>query len=125
MRGTTGARCRVSTASPPPQVRVGNGAGWRPIRRRSNPNSSPTSRRWCGPGTSPSSAAPAKGVWYHLYVLIDIYSKYNPAWIVAPGESADLAKDFIDEAIARNVAVPHTVHADRGTSMTSGPESRC
>lgn len=66
---------------------------------------------------------PGKGVWYHLYVLIDIYSRYNPAWIVAPGESADLAKDFIDEAIAGNGAVPHTVHADRGTSMTSGPVS--
>jgi putative transposase len=34
-----------------------------------------------------------------------------------------LAKDFLDEAITRNGTVPHTVHADRGTSMTSKPVS--
>ena len=66
---------------------------------------------------------PAKGVWFHLYVLIDIYSRYNPWWIVAPAEDSVLAKDFIDEAIARNGSAPHTVHADRGTSMTSKPVS--
>ena len=66
---------------------------------------------------------PAKGVWYHLYVLIDIYSRYNPGWILAAAEDSVLARDFIDEAIARNGQVPHTVHADRGTSMTSQPVS--
>jgi len=30
-----------------------------------------------------------------------------------------VAADFIAEAIDRNGATPHTVHADRGTSMTS------
>src|SRR5665213_3733728 len=63
---------------------------------------------------------PTKGVWFHLYVIIDIYSRYNPSWIVSHHESAELAEAFIDEAIARNGAIPHTVHADRGTSMTSG-----
>jgi transposase InsO family protein len=63
---------------------------------------------------------PTKGVWFHLYVLIDIYSRYNPSWIVSHHESAELAEAFIAEAIARNGDVPHTVHADRGTSMTSG-----
>jgi putative transposase len=63
---------------------------------------------------------PTKGVWFHLYVLIDIYSRYNPSWIVSHHESAELAEAFIDEAIARNGDIPHTVHADRGTSMTSG-----
>ncbi|WP_405181037.1 IS3 family transposase [Nocardia sp. NBC_01377] len=63
---------------------------------------------------------PAKGVWFHLYVLIDIYSRYTPSWIVSRHESAELAQEFIDEAIARNGDVPHTVHADRGPSMTSG-----
>ncbi|MEO6143776.1 MAG: DDE-type integrase/transposase/recombinase [Dermatophilaceae bacterium] len=66
---------------------------------------------------------PAKGVWFHLYVLIDIYSRYNPGWIVAAREDSALAKDFLDEAITRNGTVPHTVHADRGTSMTSKPVS--
>lgn len=66
------------------------------------------------------ASRPTKGVWFHLYVLIDIYSRYNPSWIVPHHESAQLAEEFIDEAIARNGAFPHTVHADRGTSMTSG-----
>ncbi|MBT8225389.1 MAG: DDE-type integrase/transposase/recombinase [Dactylosporangium sp.] len=62
---------------------------------------------------------PVKGVWYHLYVLIDVYSRYNQGWILAAAEDSVLARDFIDEATARNGQVPHTVHADRGTSMTS------
>src|SRR5664279_500665 len=66
---------------------------------------------------------PTKGVWFHLYVLIDIYSRYNPGGIVAAREDSALAKDFLDEAITRNSTVPHTVHADRGTSMTSKPVS--
>ena len=42
---------------------------------------------------------PAKGVWFHLYLLIDIYSRSNLGWIVAPREDSVLAKDFLDEAI--------------------------
>jgi transposase InsO family protein len=66
---------------------------------------------------------PAKGIFYQLYVLIDIYSRFNPSWIVSPVEDSLLATDFIAEAIDRNGATPHTVHADRGTSMTSKPVS--
>jgi transposase InsO family protein len=66
---------------------------------------------------------PAKGIWFQLYVLLDIYSRYNPGWVVAAAEDSVLAKDFIDEAITLNGSAPHTVHADRGTSMTSKPVS--
>lgn len=66
---------------------------------------------------------PARGIWYQLYVIIDIFSRFNPSWIVSAVEDSHLAKDFIAEAIERNGAVPHTVHADRGTSMTSKPVS--
>jgi len=66
---------------------------------------------------------PAKGIFYQLYVLIDIYSRFNPSWIISPVEDSALAADFIAEAIDRNGAPPHTVHADRGTSMTSKPVS--
>lgn len=64
---------------------------------------------------------PAKGIWYQLYVIIDIFSRFNPGWIVSTVEDSELAADFIDDAIARNGVAPHTVHADRGTSMTSKP----
>jgi transposase InsO family protein len=66
---------------------------------------------------------PSKGVWFHLYVLIDIYSRYTPGWVVAAAEDSLLARDFINKAITTNGQVPHTVHADRGTSMTSKPVS--
>jgi putative transposase len=64
---------------------------------------------------------PARGDWYKLYVLIDIYSRYVPGWLVAGCEDAVIAKDFIDTAITTNGAAPHTIHADRGASMTSKP----
>jgi transposase InsO family protein len=66
---------------------------------------------------------PAKGMWYHLYALIDIYSRYSPGYLVCAAEDSVVVADFIDDAIARNGTAPHTVHADRGTSMTSKPVS--
>jgi putative transposase len=64
---------------------------------------------------------PAKGVYYDLYVIIDIYSRYVPGWLVAPTETGDLAKEFIAGTITAAGAAPRVVHADRGTSMTSKP----
>ena len=62
---------------------------------------------------------PNKGEWYHLYVIIDIFSRYICGWTVERAESADRAEELIRETIERNGIVPETVHADRGTSMTS------
>ncbi|MFD0503495.1 transposase [Streptomyces chiangmaiensis] len=62
---------------------------------------------------------PAKGVWFHGYVILDIYSRYVVGHTVEAAESAARAEELIREAIDRNGIVPHTVHADRGTSMTS------
>nr|WP_224274348.1 transposase family protein [Streptomyces sp. LS1784] len=62
---------------------------------------------------------PVKGIWYHAYVMIDIYSRYVVGHTVERAESAERAEELIREAIERNGIVPHTVHADRGTSMTS------
>jgi putative transposase len=66
---------------------------------------------------------PSKGVWFDCYVIIDIYSRYVTGWMVAPTETAELAKAFITDAIAAQ-AIPAgqlSIHADRGTSMTSKP----
>lgn len=62
---------------------------------------------------------PVKGVWYHLYALIDIYSRYSPGWMVRTAEDSVVAAEFLENAVARNGTRPHTIHADRGTSMTS------
>jgi putative transposase len=64
-------------------------------------------------------AGPEKGVWYHAYVIIDILSRYVVGYTVELAESAERAEELIRETIERNGIVPETVHADRGTSMTS------
>lgn len=66
---------------------------------------------------------PTKGVYYDLYVIIDIYSRYVTGWMVAPTETAELAKTFIAATIKTHgiTAEVLTIHADRGTSMTSKP----
>ncbi|MGH8898852.1 MAG: IS3 family transposase [Egibacteraceae bacterium] len=65
----------------------------------------------------------SKGCWYHLYVIIDIYSRYVPGWLLAEVESAELAEKLLGEAIAKQDVTRDrlTIHADRGTSMASKP----
>jgi len=66
---------------------------------------------------------PKRGEYYDLYVVLDIFSRYVVAWCVAPSESGELAKELIADAVARHRVPPDqlTVHADRGSSMTSNP----
>ncbi len=63
---------------------------------------------------------PARGVYYDLYVVIDIFSRYVVAWRVEVREDAGLAEQMLAEAMGVH-GVPDVVHADRGTSMTSKP----
>ena len=69
---------------------------------------------------------PVKGVWYDLYVVLDILSRYVVAWCVAPAEPGELAKALIEDAVARHKVPPGqlSVHADRGSAMTSVPVVR-
>jgi putative transposase len=66
---------------------------------------------------------PTRGVYYELFVIIDIFSRYVVGWMVAPAETGELAEAFIAEAFARQGVDRDTLtlHADRGTSMTSKP----
>lgn len=63
---------------------------------------------------------PVKGVWYHLYTVIDIYSRYVVGHLVAAAEDGQLAEALIADAAARERVDPDqlTVHADRGAAMT-------
>jgi putative transposase len=56
-------------------------------------------------------------------VLLDIYSRYVVGWMVAHQEAAALAERLLADTItAQGIdAGQLTVHADRGTSMTSKP----
>ncbi len=71
-------------------------------------------------------AGPDRGVYYDLFVIIDIFSRYVVGWTIAPGETGELAADFIAAACARQHIARDTLtlHADRGTSMTSKPVSQ-
>jgi putative transposase len=66
---------------------------------------------------------PAKWTYYYLYVILDIYSRYAVGWMVATRESAILAEKLIaatcaGQGITRGQL---SIHADRGSSMTSKP----
>ena len=66
---------------------------------------------------------PAKWTYFYLYVLLDVFSRYVVGWMVAPRELAVLAKKLIEQS-AKKQGIRRgqlTVHADRGSSMTSKP----
>ena len=63
-------------------------------------------------------AGPAKGIYYDAYVMIDIYSRYIVGVHVHARECGLLAKEMMEQ-IFGTYGIPHVVHADRGTSMTS------
>lgn len=66
---------------------------------------------------------PARLVYYYLYVIVDIFSRYVVGWMMAEVESAELAEPFIaatcqKQQIARDQL---TLHADRGGPMRAKP----
>jgi putative transposase len=66
---------------------------------------------------------PVKWTYFYLYVILDVFSRYVAGWMVAPRESAELAKRFIEETIGKHQipAGQLNIHADRGRVMTSKP----
>ena len=66
---------------------------------------------------------PAKWTYYYLYVILDMFSRYVIGWMVAHRESAALAEVLIRQTCAKQGIDRGqlTVHADRGSSMTSKP----
>jgi putative transposase len=105
-QGETGDRRRHATH--PPRVK--------PELLASGPNQ-------CWSWDITKLAGPAKWTWFSLYTILDIYSRYAVGWMVAAREAAALAERLLADAIAKQgiQAGTLTVHADRGTSMTSKP----
>jgi putative transposase len=66
---------------------------------------------------------PAKWTYYYLYVILDLFSRYVVGWLVAHRESAALAERLIAATCEKQEILPGqlTIHADRGSSMTSKP----
>ena len=66
---------------------------------------------------------PERGKYYELFVIIDIFSRYVVGWTVTEAETGELAEAFIAATINTHGIERDqlTLHADRGTSMTSKP----
>jgi putative transposase len=66
---------------------------------------------------------PAKWTYFHLYVIMDIFSRYVVGWMVAARESAELAKQLLLEScLKQSISMDQlTIHSDRGPAMTSKP----
>jgi putative transposase len=66
---------------------------------------------------------PAKWTCYHLYVILDVFSRFVVGWMIAYRESAELAKRLIAHSCRKQLITPGqlTIHADRGSSMKSKP----
>jgi putative transposase len=70
---------------------------------------------------------PARGIWYDLFVMLDIFSRYCTGWMVVEGHDAEVVRDWIEAVVA--VHGPFEpgrllIHADRGPAMTSKPVSQ-
>ena len=62
---------------------------------------------------------PVKWTYFHLYVIMDIFSRYVVGWMVAHRESAALARRLIEETCVKQDIKPGQliIHADRGPAM--------
>ena len=62
---------------------------------------------------------PARRLFYYLYVILDVYSRFIVGWMVAEGESSELAETVIAAACSKqNIRRDQlTLHADRGSAM--------
>jgi putative transposase len=80
-------------------------------------------------GTAPQSdpytklLGPAKWTWFYLYVIIDIYSRYVPGWMLARAENGRLAEILLSETISKQGIGRDqlSIHSDRGSPMTAKP----
>jgi len=62
-----------------------------------------------------------KGVYYYLYVILDVFSRFVPGWMIAKRESATLAEQLIAETCVKQGIVRDqlVLHSDRGSAMRS------
>jgi putative transposase len=63
----------------------------------------------------------ARGIYYYLYVILDIFSRYAVGWMLALQENAALAERLVAETYTKQGILEGqlTLHADRGSPMRS------
>lgn len=66
---------------------------------------------------------PAKWTYYYLFVILDIYSRYVPGWMLAHAENAKLAEALMADTVTKQGIGRDqlTIHADRGSPMVAKP----
>ena len=66
---------------------------------------------------------PVKWLYYNLYVILDIFSRYVVGWMVAAHENGRLAKHLIAETCCKEGIEPGQIllHSDRGSPMIAKP----
>ncbi len=66
-------------------------------------------------------ATHTSGVFLNLYVILDLFSRYVVAWMIAERENSALARQLFGEALSRYRIEPGSliVHQDRGAPMTA------
>lgn len=65
---------------------------------------------------------PRRGVWYDLFLMLDIFSRYCTGWMVVEGQEAQVVRDWIEGVVTAHGPFPEgtlTIHADRGPAMRS------
>jgi putative transposase len=64
---------------------------------------------------------PAKWTYFHLYVLLDLFSRFVVGWMLARHESGALARRLLAESCEHQGIEPGqlTIHADRGSAPAS------
>jgi putative transposase len=62
---------------------------------------------------------PVTWSYYYLYVMLDVFSRYVVAWLLAEQELSALAQELVAAAYAKQNIKPGqlTIHADRGAPM--------
>jgi putative transposase len=64
---------------------------------------------------------PYRGIWFFLYTVLDMFSRYVVGWMVAERETGDLARVLVERTCEQQGVNPYqlALHSDRGDAMTS------
>ena len=60
-----------------------------------------------------------KGIYYALYLVLDLFSRFVVGWLLSRYENAEQAKRLLRETVQRHSIKPGelTLHNDRGSPM--------
>ena len=122
-KAPTWRRCRRRTGCCATTTRCTSGAGRPPTRAAKKPELLAARPNEAYSWDVTKLLGPVKWTWFYLYVILDIYSRYVPGWMLAHAENARLAEVLLADTAARQgIACGQlTIHADRGSPMTAKP----